>query len=75
MATKKSSSTEKIDIVRDVGHIQSGRSALHELARSHESGISGATLSICVEQMSLEMQVKAQHILDILDYAEVAHGD
>lgn len=49
-----------------VGDIQCGLSALHELALSHENGVTGETLSVCVESLTTDMQSKTLQILDLL---------
>jgi hypothetical protein len=63
----KRSSTKKADIEPAVLQIQMGLEALHELAMSHENGVSGGTLSVVVEQMSLQMQGDVRRVLDFLD--------
>ena len=67
MAGQHLSSTTKLDIERAINHIDRGLRALHALAIQHENAVTGETLSICVEQMALEMLVKVQQLTDIMD--------
>ena len=54
-------------------HIRAGLDALHELAIQHENGVTGETLSVCVEQMTLEMLTKADHVEHIISSERSAH--
>ena len=55
MAASKVVKGTRRDVERALAQVENGLEALQALAISHECGVSGGTLSVCVEQMTAAM--------------------